>query len=125
MLKYLLDEHIPPAYRVQILRRAAESHEASELVVWAIGDPDAPARGTLDPEILRWCEAHGFALVTNNRRSMPVHLADHLAAGHHLSGIFIVKPDLSVKQMLDDLILIACASVEDEFADRITFLPVG
>lgn len=104
-----------------LLRRAAESHEASELVVWAIGDPDAPARGALDPEILRWCEAHGFALVTNNRRSMPIHLAE----GHHLSGIFIVKPDLSVKQTLDELILIACASLEDEFADRITFLPVG
>jgi hypothetical protein len=36
---------------------------------------------TLDPEILLWCEAHRFILVTNNRRSMPRHLADHLAMG--------------------------------------------
>lgn len=56
---------------------------------------------------------------------MPVQLADHLATGHHVSGIFIVKPDLSVKQTLGDLILIACATLEHEFADRITFLPVG
>lgn len=124
MLKYLLDEHIPPAYRVQMLRRAEETHEASELVVWAIGDPDAPGKGTLDPEILHWCEAHGFALVTNNRRSMPVHLANHLTAGHHHSGIFIINPDISMKQTLDELILIACASFDDEFADRLTFLPV-
>jgi len=93
MLKYLLDEHIPPAYRTQILRRAERLAPFAELEVWAIGDPDAPAKGTLDPEILLWCESHGFVLVTNNRRSMPVHLADHLAAGQHVPGIFTISPD--------------------------------
>ena len=91
MLKYLLDEHIPPVYRVQMLRRAETMTLPSELVVWAIGDPDAPPRGTLDPEILLWCESQNFVLVTNNRRSMPVHLADHLASDHHTSGIFTIK----------------------------------
>lgn len=61
----------------------------------------------------------------SSARAQGVHLTDHLATGHHLSGIFIIKPDLSVRQTLDDLILIACASLEREFADRITFLPVG
>jgi hypothetical protein len=124
MLKYLLDEHIPPTYRVQILRRAESLHPASELEVWAIGDPDAPAKGTLDPDILLWCEAHGFVLVTNNRRSMPVHLADHLAVGHHVPGIFTINLDLSIGQLIDELILIAFAALENEFADCITYLPI-
>ncbi|MGH9798774.1 MAG: DUF5615 family PIN-like protein [Blastocatellia bacterium] len=119
-----MDEHIPPTYRTQILRRAESLSLSSELEVWAIGDPDAPAKGTLDPDILLWCESHGFVLVTNNRRSMPVHLADHLIAGHHVPGIFTINQDVSIGQLMDELILIAFAALEDEFADHITFLPI-
>jgi hypothetical protein len=54
---------------------------------------------------------------------MPVHLKDHLGAGGHIPGIFIVNLDLSFARTIDDLILIALAAREDEFADRITFLP--
>lgn len=124
MLKYLLDEHIPPAYRAQILRRAERMVPPVELEVWAIGDPDAPTKGTLDPEILVWCESHEFVLVTNNRRSMPVHLADHLNAGNHMPGIFTINPDVTIGQLIDELVLIACTALENEFADRITFLPI-
>ncbi len=62
MLKYLLDEHIPPEYRTQLL------HHEPALTVWMIGDEGAPPRGTLDPDILRWCDENGFTLVTNNRK---------------------------------------------------------
>lgn len=66
-IQYLLDEHIPLLYRTQLVRRVPE------LTVRIIGDPDAPPRGTLDPDILIWCEIHNFILVTNNRKSMPKH----------------------------------------------------
>jgi len=58
-------------------------------MVWRIHDPGAPAVGTLDPDLLRWCEVYGVALVTSNRRSMPVHLANHLASGGHMPGVFV------------------------------------
>jgi hypothetical protein len=54
---------------------------------------------------------------------MPVHLKDHLDAGGRVSGIFIVNLDVSFAHTIDDLILIALAAREDEFADCITFLP--
>jgi predicted PolB exonuclease-like 3'-5' exonuclease len=28
--------------------------------VWAIGDPNTPPKGTLDPDILLWCERYDF-----------------------------------------------------------------
>ncbi len=49
-IQYLLDEHIASLYRTQLLRKAPY------LIVRRIGDPDAPPRGTLDPDILIWCE---------------------------------------------------------------------
>jgi len=83
-----------------------------------------PLKGTPDPDILRWCEENGFILITNNRKTMPVHLADHLAAGRHVPGIFILKEDMSMGQIIDELILIAEAALEDDYQDRISFMPL-
>ncbi|NET60135.1 MAG: hypothetical protein F6K47_29515 [Symploca sp. SIO2E6] len=49
-IQYLLDEHIPLSYRVQLLSRNPN------LRVWVIGDPSAPPKGTPDPVLLNWCE---------------------------------------------------------------------
>ena len=46
MTLYLLDEHVPPTYRTQLL------HHEPSLTVWVIGDEGAPLRGTPDSEIL-------------------------------------------------------------------------
>jgi hypothetical protein len=84
-LKYLLDENVNPVYKIQ-LRRVRPN-----LTIWSVGEPTTPTKGTLDPEILLWCEEYDFILVTNNRTSMPVHLAEHLAQDRHIAGIFILN----------------------------------
>lgn len=116
-IKYLLDEHVSPVYRSQLLQREPG------LTVFIVGDPGAPPRGASDPEILRWCEDNSFMLVTNNRKSMPRHLADHLAEGRHVSGICIINLEASVRRTVDELILIAGASLDDEYEDAIIHLP--
>jgi Domain of unknown function (DUF5615) len=116
-LKYLFDENVNPTYKTQLIR------QSSDLLVWMVGEPNTPNKGTLDPEILVWCEEYNFILVTNNRTSMPVHLADHLAKGCHVPGIFILNPKLSIGQNIDELIFLAEASFEDDFQDQIIHLP--
>jgi hypothetical protein len=117
-IKYLMDENIAPIYQIQLRRKEPG------LVVWAVGDPNTPPKGTLDPEILLWCERYDFILVTNNRRSMPVHLSDHLAQGHHIPGIFQLNPGMSVGETIEELVLAALASLEGEYGDRISYLPL-
>jgi hypothetical protein len=117
-MKFLLDENLPTLYRVQLTRLVPE------LTVWMIGDPGAPERGTQDPDILNWCEQYKFILVTNNRASMPVHLADHLASGKHMPGILVFRPKATIKAILDDLILIANLSETDELRDQIVHIPL-
>ncbi|QSJ18004.1 DUF5615 family PIN-like protein [Nostoc sp. UHCC 0702] len=116
-LKYLLDENVDHSYKIQLIRRNRE------LVIWVVGEPSAPPRGTLDPEILYWCEEYNFVLVTNNRTSMPVHLAEHIAKNHHIPGIFILNNKLSIGQNIDELIFLAEASFENEYQDQIVHLP--
>jgi hypothetical protein len=117
--KYLLDEHVNPVLR-SVLHR-----QFTEMVVWMIGDPGAPARGTSDTEILSWCEANDFSLVTSNRTSMPVHLQEHLIAGRHIPGIFILNPNMTIGETVDELALIWWASEPDEYSDLVNYLPVS
>ncbi|WP_248277319.1 MULTISPECIES: hypothetical protein [Brasilonema] len=63
-------------------------------------------------------------LVTNNRTSMRVHLAEHIAANRHIPEIFILNPNLSIGENLEELILVALVSEDDEYQDRIIYLPL-
>ncbi|MBW4491981.1 MAG: DUF5615 family PIN-like protein [Oscillatoria princeps RMCB-10] len=118
-VKYLLDENVLPLYRDQLRRLQPD------LTVWMVGEPGVPAKSTKDPEILCWCELNKFIIVTNNRSSMPVHLSDHLAAGRHIPGIFVLRPRAEIGQVIDDLILIALAANENEYQDRIVHIPLA
>ncbi len=109
---------MPPVYKTQLVSREPT------LTVLQIGMPGVPPAGTLDPEILLWCEANNFVLVTNNRKSMPVHLADHLAAGRHIPGIITVDVLGDLARNLDDLLTTAFASLPNEYADRVAYLPL-
>lgn len=117
-IKYLLDENLPREYQIQL------RYHQPNLNVIMIGDVDAPKRGTQDPEILIWCEEKNYILVTNNRRSMPVHLKDHLAQDRHSPGIFVFRQTADMGRIIEDLILVAIASFEDEYRDRISFFPL-
>jgi len=114
---YLLDENVDPIFRLKLLKREPE------MIVWKIGDPVAPPRGTLDPAIIEWCEKNNFVLVTNNRRSMPVHLKDHLAMGRHVNGIIELNPNMTIGETIDELQLMWGASDISEYQDMMIYLP--
>ena len=118
-VRYLLDENL--GFRL----RKSLRHAAPQLTVWCVGDAGAPGLGTKDPEILVWCETYQFLLVTDNRRSMPVHLQAHLAAGHHVPGILVRRPGLSVSETIEELVLIWEAALPGEFQDQIRYLPLS
>lgn len=46
MIRYLLNEHVSPSIRQQLIRKSPD------LVVWIIGDPDAPPKGASGPDLL-------------------------------------------------------------------------
>lgn len=114
---FLLDEQLPQWWRRQLLRRAPA------LSLWKVGEAGAPPLQSPDPVLLDWCEAHECVLVTDNRKSMPGHLADHLRQGRHVSGILVVRRGMHVTDLAKGLILIAGASLEKEYEDQIRYFP--
>lgn len=117
-IRYLLDENVDPIFHTELLK------QESKLSVWKIGDPDAPPKGTSDPDILCWCGKNSFILVTNNRKSMPQHFRDHLAKGWHVPAIFELNPNMSIGETIDELLLIWGASDASEYQDLIVYLPI-
>ena len=112
----LLDENLPA-----VLARALHDLDP-RLPVRRVGHGMAPPLGSQDPEILAWTEAHEYILVTDNRESMPVHLAAHLAEGRHLPGILQVPKQYTFAELAFEIVLTMGAALPGELADRIIYL---
>jgi hypothetical protein len=83
-----------------------------------------PSFGSLDPDILSFCEQQQRMLVSLDRASLPVHVAAHQAAGGHTWGVMLVTRRCSLRQLLDDLLLIWIATEGEEWHDSIHYLPL-
>src|SRR5271170_2706315 len=102
-LRFLLDEHLrgPLWYGIQHHNAAG----ANVLDVLRVGDPPAPALGTSDPDLLLWAEMQGRILISQDYRTMPGHLADHLLTGRHSPGLFLLRRVWTISQIIRALIL--------------------
>lgn len=91
--------------------------------VLRVGEPGAPPEGTLDPELLVWCEENDRILVSDDRNTLPVHLRDHLAAGRHSPGVLLIKHKTTIPKVVESVVLIAV--VEPELCqDQWVYIPL-
>lgn len=117
-LRFLLDENLSPRVTLTLQRH----YPAVDVV--RVGDEGAPALGTLDPEILRWVEVNQRTLVTDNRKSLPGHIADHLANGGHHWGIFQVRKNAPLLRLAEALYVYWSVTEAEEWVDLTEWVPV-
>lgn len=117
---FLLDENIP-----EPVADALRAAEPSIGFLHAGHDSGTPPKGTLDLQVLVFAEERELALVTFDKRSMPGHVADHLAAGRHTWGVFLFPNGnyLSAGIVAESLVMVWAASKKVEWIDRFEFLP--
>jgi hypothetical protein len=120
-LRLVLDEN-----QRGLLWRAVVRHNQTGLFhldVVRVGDsPDLPL-GSTDPDILRWSERQDRILVSFDKTTLAGHLADHLHAGRHCPGIFMLRRGCRLSQVVAHLALVAYASEAEEWQGRIEFIP--
>ncbi len=114
--RVLLDENLRDYLDVVRQRDAA-------IDVVRVGDPGTPPLNADDQEVLRFCEAEQRLLVTQNRKSMPVEIAKHLAAGHHHWGVFRLRPGYGMGPNVDAIHLVWAASDAEEWIDWDDYIP--
>lgn len=115
--RFLIDENLSPDIATGVTDRNPAAG------IRHIGGPGAPPRGTLDPEVLAYCEHEHRVLVTNNRKSMPGHLAALHAQGRHHWGIFEVRDENAIGEIIEELLLIWGATDASEHLDRVRWIP--
>lgn len=121
-LVFLFDENLGSELQGMVIRhnRVQPAYAMNALQV---GDGAAPPKGTTDSELLVWCQENNRLLVTWDKRSMPGHLADHLASGRHSPGVFLVRPIVKISELVIFLATVAYASDADEWRDRCVWIP--
>jgi hypothetical protein len=113
---FLLDEHLSSNFRRELARRVS-------VEVWTVGDAGAPDIGTPDFALLRWCEDNDFVLVTEDRRTMPGHVEEHVARGRHVPGVLVLRPGTWFRERLEWLELVAGATSPEEVRDLVLYSP--
>jgi hypothetical protein len=120
-LRYVFDEHLRGP-----LWHAVQSHNSTGLYpldVVRVGDAVDLPLGIDDPTLLQWAEREQRILITFDADSIPAHLADHLSNGRHSPGVFMVRPNSSLPQLVAFLRDAAYASEPSEWQDQVRFIP--
>lgn len=119
-LSFLLDEHLRSLLWNAIQQHNLKGMDALDVV--RVGDLEDVPCGSRDSEILLWCEQEARILVSLDKSTLGRHLAEHLQAGHHSPGVFIVKTQSRLPDAVDFLALVAYASDPLEWRDRIEYI---
>jgi hypothetical protein len=121
-LAYLLDEHL----RQGPVWTAIQSHNSRgfyRIDVTQVGDPGDLPLGSADQDILRWAEREQRILVSDDRSTLPEHLAQHLASGRRSPGIFTITQHVRPLRVVAFLEAAAYASDAYEWRDAIWYIP--
>ena len=119
-LAFLLDENVRGR-----LWQAIERYNATAdwpLDVIQVGDSSDLPLGMSDPEVPDWIEREFRLLVSLDKNTLPGHLERHLAAGHHLSGILLIRRGTSLAPLVEYLMAVAYASEALEWQNRIEYI---
>jgi hypothetical protein len=119
-LRYLLDEHLRGP-----LWRAIQQHNAGSVYpidTFRVGDPADLPLGSLDPDNLLWAERNGYVLVSNDKGTMPGHLARHLQAGHRSPGVYLLPRNAKIPQVVDYLVISAYTTDPALLQDHCEFI---
>lgn len=118
----ILDENVSGNI-LSALRRSPNTG-GGVIDVIQVGESSAPPKGTLDPDLLVWCEANDRVLVTNDRQTMPDHFQEHLAAGRHSPGALLIKRGLGIRAVVAELVFISEVGQSEDFRDQIQYIPL-
>ena len=121
MLRFLLDEHLRGPLWLGIVRHNLQGGLPIDAV--CVGDSADLPLGSDDALILLWAAREGRILLTEDAHTMPAYLAQHLHAGHHSPGIFMLRTGCSIGLLVSHLELVAHAGEHSDYEDTITYAP--
>lgn len=85
---------------------------------------DVGLSGVSDPVVLQWAAENSRAVLTHDVSTMTKHAFDRIRSGQRMPGLFEAGRRVPVASVIDDVVLIATCSLQDEWEGRVTYLPL-
>lgn len=85
---------------------------------------DVGLREVDDQIILEWAATNNRIVLTHDRATMPDFAYERLLQGAPMSGLFVVNNRMQIGQAIDELIIIARCSEQDEWEGVVLYLPL-
>jgi hypothetical protein len=85
---------------------------------------DAGLAGRSDEEVLAWAASEGRILITHDVTTMKQAAYDRITTGLPMPGVFEVSQDVPIGTAVDEILLLALCSDQDEWQGQVRFLPL-
>jgi hypothetical protein len=116
MLRVLADENFHGA----IVRGILRASPSLDLITVA----DAGLLGMSDPQLLAWAAERGRLLLTHDVRTIPTHVQARLTSGLPMPGVVEVPALCSIRQVIEDIVLLCECSLDGEWEGQIVRVPM-
>jgi hypothetical protein len=85
---------------------------------------DSDVAGKDDPAVLAWCADQKRILLTHDVRTVTRFAYERVVAGLPMPGVIEASLSLPLSRVIDDLHVLASASLEGEWEGQVRFLPI-
>ena len=116
MLRFAADENFNNNIIRGLLRRQPELD--------IIRVQDVGLRGADDPTVLEWATQEGRVLLTHDVATITLYAYERVEAGLSMPGVFEVSLDVPIGRAIEDILLVAQCSHEDEWEGQVHYLPL-
>jgi hypothetical protein len=80
--------------------------------------------GATDPQVLEWAATEGRLLLTHDVVTITRYAYERVAVGQRMPGVIEVNRSVSIGQAIEDLLLLAEVSLDNEWEGQILYLPL-
>lgn len=123
-LALLIDEDTRSGALWDAIERHNAENPEEPIDAIRVGDPGAPALGTLDPEVIAWAARAGRIVVSRDANTLIAEHVDFVDRGFETPGVLIVRKGHSIPELVEYLVLICNVGRPEEFACRSLFIPL-
>ena len=116
MLRLVADENLNNAIVRGLLRRK------SDLSIVRV--QDVGLSGVDDPAVLEWAAQERRVLLTHDVSTITKYAYERIQAGLPMPGVFEVSRSVPVGQAIEDILLLAECSLDDEWEGQVRYLPL-
>lgn len=116
MVRFLADENFNNNIIRGLLRRN------SELDIVRV--QDVGLRGASDPTILDWAAHHQRILLTHDVATVTYYAYERVRATKPMPGVFEVGRNIPLGTAIEDILLLAECSLDDEWEGQVQYIPL-